>query len=295
MSRFPKHLTAIALLACALSLGVFGFGHDSADLLNRLTPGAGGISIAPHKAIYTLDMVSANAGAGVSGIRGSMYYEQDDTCDAWTTDQRFTIEYQYPGRRPIRNVNHYVSWESHDGTHFEFNSERQENGLTTEHLRGAVNRTKDGKTVAEYSRPNNLVFPLPEEFYLPVTHTKETLARAQREELFFNTTVFDGTDADGPTEMNAVISGKLTPKEIQAKLGSGEKDAVDKALLTSPAWRVRLAAFPLKDKDSATPAYEMDIYLHDNGVVSYAVVDYGVFKVEQRLTGLSTIPGKNCP
>jgi hypothetical protein len=44
-----------------------------------------------------------------------------------------------------------------------------------------------------------------------------------------------------------------------------------------------------------TPAYEMDLVLHDNSVVSYALVDYKSFKVEQRLTALEPLPLRKCP
>jgi hypothetical protein len=43
-----------------------------------------------------------------------------------------------------------------------------------------------------------------------------------------------------------------------------------------------------------TPSYEMDMILHDNGVVSWSLVDYKSFRVEQKLLALEKLPPKKC-
>src|SRR5690606_8670064 len=102
-----------------------------------------GGAFAAHKALYDFGMVSVTSGAGISDIRGQMFYEQDDVCDAWTTDHRFTVAYYYPERQPIINTSHYVAWEAKDQSQFQFSSERQENGVTAEQLRGFITRNDD--------------------------------------------------------------------------------------------------------------------------------------------------------
>lgn len=298
MFKDPKiTLTAIALvIAGALWIGVGE--DDTAATLNGLSPAAGGVSVAPHKALYDYKMVSVESGAGVSGIKGKMYYEQDDACDAWTTDQRFTTEYHYPERKPVVSGSHYVAWEAKDGSLFHFSSERQENGVMTEQLRGSVARADDGSAKAEYSRPEDLSFDLPKGYVLPTLHTTEIIRRARAGEKIYNAILFDGTDADGPVEMNAFIGKKATAEEIAATLK--DKPQVDASLLTPDAWHVRIALFPLeekegREKDGMSPSYEMDMILHDNTVVSWSLVDYKSFKVEQFLSAIEKLPQKSCP
>jgi hypothetical protein len=250
------------------------------------------VQVALHKALYNLNMVSVESGAGIVGVKGKMYFEQDDACDAWTTDQRFTMEYQYPERAPVNNTNHYVAWESKDNQHFEFNSERQENGHITELLRGGVARGADGAAQAKYTRPGDLKFDLSSGYVLPVEHTNEIIRRARAGEKIFSAVMFDGTDADGPVNITVVIEKKATRAEVRKLLEGAGK--IDMALLDTDAWYVRMAVFPLKDQESLTPAYEMEMILHDNGVVSYALVDYKTFKVEQRLKTLEMIPLPHC-
>ncbi|MBI1215868.1 MAG: DUF1849 family protein [Alphaproteobacteria bacterium] len=251
-----------------------------------------GPTVALHKALYKFKMVSVHSGAGVTGIDGEMYYEQNDDCDAWTSEHRFTMEYQYPERPPVDNTSHYVSFEAKDKSAFYFNSERRENGRLSEQLRGAIVKGKDGAAKADYSRPEGLSYALPKGYMLPTQQTNETIRHAEKGDRFFDAIIFDGTDADGPVDINTYIGKKLTPAEIKA-LSAGNKN-IDASLLSPNAWHMRVAVFPLKDKDAMEPAYEMNMILHDNGVVSHALVDYGLFKVDQTLVGLEKLKPRKC-
>lgn len=283
-----------AVLACGIALwGVPGTAGVGA--LGRTAPKAE-IALATHKAVYDFRMIGMGTGtSGITDIRGRMYYEHSDACDAWTTDHRFTSDYYAPERPVIRNVSQYVAWESKDARQFQFSSERQENGAEGEKLRGAVERQDDDSAAAQYSRPPELRFDLPQGYYLPAQHTAEIIRRARAGEKIFNGVLFDGTDADGPVEVNVFIGKPITDEERAAILK--DKDKVDAALLAAPAWRVRMAVFPLQPKtgqDASMPSYEMDILLHDNGVISDAIVDYKQFRVAQRLTALEKLPAPHC-
>lgn len=290
-----RHAWAVIMAGVGFAaLGYFAL-YPAAAVSPPAVPPAG--SFAAHKALYDFSLVSVTSGAGITDIRGNMFYEQDDACDAWTTDHRFTVTYYYPERQPVVNSSHYVAWEAKDQSQFQFSSERQENGILTELLRGSVEREKDGAATAQYVRPEELSFQLPAGYMLPTAHLREVVKHAKAGDRFYNAVMFDGTDADGPIEVNVFIGKKLSkaaraqrvPKE--AKAGQ----VLEKDLLASEAWPVRMAVFPLMETQNMTPAYEMDVILHENGVVSYALVDYKSFKVEQRLTALESLPLRKCP
>ena len=255
-------------------------------------PAADDVTVALHKALYDFKMVAAQAGAGITGINGHMYYEQDDNCDAWTTEHRFRVEYQYPERHPVENSSHYVAFEAKDLSQFYFSSERQEDGQTTEQLRGSVKKGADGVASADYARPDNLSYKLPKGYMLPTQQTNEVIRLARRGEKFFDVVMFDGTDSDGPVEVSTYIGKKVTPEEIKALVGTNKN--IDTSLLTPNAWHVRMAVFPLKERDDMSASYEMDMILHDNGVVSWSMVDYRTFRVEQKLLALEKLPAKKC-
>jgi EipB-like len=283
-------ISKTGITAVAICLAALTFAPAKADPVVNVKPKTD-VSVALHKALYSFKMVSVQSGAGISGISGTMYYEQDDNCDAWTTDHRFRVEYQYPERRAVANTSHYVAFESKDQAQFYFSSERQEDGEMTEQLRGSIDKKDDGTAEADYSRPDDLSYKLPKGYLLPTQHTNELIRRARIGEKFFDAIIFDGTDADGPVEINAHIGKKLTADELKAISG----DKLDRSLLSPEAWHVRMAVFPLKEKDGMTPSYEMDVNMHDNGVISYSLVDYKSFKVEQKLIALEKIPAKTCP
>lgn len=293
MTLFVTMVSAGAWIYSGASVFRAQGGKSMASALESIMPAAGGeTDIALHKVLYEINMISVASGAGVVGIHGTMYYEQGAACDAWTTDQRFTMEYQYPERSPVNNTNHYVAWESKDGQSFEFNSEREENGRPAEFLRGSVPRNADGTGQAKYTRPGELKFDLPKGYFLPTQHTAEVLRHARAGDKFFSAILFDGTDEEGPVEITTAISGKVTPDEVK-KLFAQDAGKIDLSLFASDAWHVRMAVFPLKDEDMM-PSYEMDIILHGNGVVSHSIVDYKTFKVEQRLKTAERLPPPKC-
>lgn len=245
-----------------------------------------------HKALYDFKLLSVEPGMGLNDVRGKMFFEQEDVCDAWTADHRFTTEHQYAEQPPVLNTSHYVAFESKDGKQFNFSSERQENGETTEQLRGHVEAAADGTGKAIYSRPDNLKYDLPKGYFLSTAHTIEIIRRARAGERSFNAVVFDGTDADGPVEINTFIGKKATADEIRKIAAVGPK--IDTALLVPEAWHIRMAVFPLINTEDMSPSYEMDMLLHDNGVVSDAQINYKTFKLRQSLSALEKLPQKKC-
>jgi len=294
-------MTRFSSAVCAAALAVLGAGIAPADgaaagkAASASTP-AVAISLAPHKALYDMKLVSVSSGAGITDIRGNMLYEQDDACDAWTTDHRFTIEYFYPERPASVNTTHYVSWEAKDQSQFQFSSERQENGTPTEQLRGAVTRATDTAAVAEFTRPEDLYFELPKGYVLPSFHTQELIRHARTGRQTYHSILFDGTDKEGPVEVNAIVTRKLSPEEVMQKIPATPKagEKMDKDLLAGEAWLVRMAVFPAADAENMSPTYEMNLVLHGNGVVSHVLVDYKSFKVEQTLTAVEALPQKPC-
>lgn len=245
-----------------------------------------------HKALYNFKMTALESGADLVGMQGQMYFEQDDVCDAWTTDHRFSTESHYAEQPPVINTSHYVAYESKDLQQFSFSSERQENGEMTEQLRGSIEAAADGSVNAVYSRPDDLKYDLPKGYLLPTAHTMEVIRHARAGDRFFNAVVFDGTDAEGPVEINTVIGKKVAADALKKIAAANPK--IDATLLTPDAWYVRMAVFPLNNMEDMAPSYEMDMIVHDNGVVSYTLVDYATFKVAQTLTALEKLPPKKC-
>lgn len=271
-----------------LLLGLVQAGSAGA----ALQPSGAVASVATHKALYEFKLLSADSSVGLSSVDGKMYFEQDDTCDAWTTDRRFATRYFYTEQESDQDNSHYIAFESKDGQQFSFSSERQENGEVTEKLRGSVEAAAEGAARAVYSRPEGVSYRLPPGYLLPIGHNIEIIRRAQAGESFYDAAVFDGTDADGPVEVSTFIGSKATDAEIRNIAARHKK--IDARLLTPDAWHVRMAVFPLEDTVEMLPSYEMEMVMHDNGVVSDVIIDYGSFRIAQKLVALEKLPPKKC-
>lgn len=243
--------------------------------------------IAPHKALYRIEMVQKRSGSQLLNISGDMFFEWKPGCDAWTTDHRFQLRYEYPDSPPMRITSDFTTYERFNGDGFDFNSRRRRDGELYEELRGRATHDADGGR-AIFSIPAGLTFDLPQGTLFPMAHSLAVLRAARAGQKFFNATIFDGSDGDGPIDVNAFIG-----KVVDATTIVAASPAIDATLIQSPAWNVRLAFFPLAS-DEPESDYEMSIVMHDNGVISDMYVDYKDFAVTQRLIGLESVKREDC-
>lgn len=251
-------------------------------------------NIVPHKALYRLKLTALHAGSPITEIGGEMYFKWEDVCDAWSTDHRFKIEYYYTDRPSVTVTNHFVAWEDKAGDRMHFLSEGYTDGVLDQKNRGEAIRQEDGSGIADYREPVGMSHRLPKGFYFPADHTIETIRQAMAGNSFFHAVMFDGTDDEGPSEINAFIDQTQTP--LRVKELYDDKSGIDQSLLTGQYWDTRLAFFPLEatPESSVMPDYEMRVRLHENGVVSDIVVEYDKFSVRQELVALSELPETGC-
>lgn len=242
--------------------------------------------IAPHKALYKIEMVEKR-GSQVLNISGDMFFEWKPGCEAWTTDHRFNLNYEYPDSPPMRITSDFTTYERFDGDSFDFHSRRRRDGEMYEQLRGRATMAKDGGE-AGFTMPDGLIFDLPQGTLFPMGHTMAVLRAIRQGQKFFSATIFDGSDIEGPTEVNAFIGGPADVSGWQETSG-----AIDKTLLSGPAHHIRLAFFPLARVEPDSD-YEMSIVLHENGIISDMYVEYKDFSVTQKLVGLESVKAEGC-
>ena len=248
----------------------------------QTTPG-----LSPHKALYDITMTSRKSSGQIVNIGGQMLYEWYPGCEAWVTNHRFNLLYEYTDHPPMRIASNFTTYETYDGTSLNFSSQRKRNGRLFQELRGKATRDKQtGEGVAVNSMPDGMRFELPRGTLFPMAHTIKLLEKVHSGQRIFNSTIFDGSDEDGPIEISAFI-GREQPYRTRLKKVTPQ---IDQTLLEKPARNIRLAFFPLEN-DSEDAEYEMDIMFHDNGVISDMVVEYRLFSVRQTLVALEkTIP-----
>jgi hypothetical protein len=239
----------------------------------------------PHKALYEIKLVGTHSGSQVLNIGGQMFYEWDAKCDAWGSNHRFNLFYEYADSPAMQITSDFATYETHDGKSMDFTSQRRRDGALFEELRGhaALNDDKSGKAV--YTRPEELVFELPEGSVFPMEHSLQVVENIHKGKKFYKAVIFDGSDEAGPVEVSTFIGGKVNVADVVQPSKN-----IDASLLTSPAHNLRLAFFPMSDP-SLTSDYEMSLVFHENGVISDMMVEYHDFSVSQKLVALERLDG----
>ena len=247
---------------------------------------AGAEPTAAHRASYVLSLKSTKSGSGIADVTGRMVFEIVDACDGWTVNQKLELRILSNEAPELVTDTSYTSWESKDGLKFRFDSRTTRNGDVAEQFRGSAELSdlkKGGE--ATYTVPGSRKLKLPPGTLFPTAHTEAIIQRAAAGETFDYRTLFDGSSDDSPFGVSAVIR-PAEPEEPS-------KDPALAKLLTSKAWRVKLAFFPQASKE-ADPDYQIIVRLYDNGVVSDMVLEYNNFSLNAKLDKAEALAKPKC-
>lgn len=243
--------------------------------------------LVPHKALYDIDLVATRSGSQIINISGKMFYEWKPTCDAWITDHRFNLFYEYADSPGMKISSDFSTFEGFDGKTFNFSSRRKRDGALYQELRGSAD-IDAAPARASFTMPEGLKYDLVPGTMFPMGHTIEMVKQARAGKKFFNATVFDGSDEEGPIQINTFIG-----KQANAMAEVKPSKNLDMALLNTPAWKVRMAVFPTENPEENAD-YEMSMIFHDNGVISDMLIEYDDFSVTQKLVALEKLDGEAC-
>lgn len=265
----------------SLSVCVFFWGMFLSSPSQATLDPARKAGMVPHKALYNISLISKKSSAKISNIKGKMAYEWQSTCDAWVSSHQFDMTYEYVEAPSMRVTSDFSTYESFDGKSFSFTSQRKREGAVFEEIRG-IAESGNSKPPAEvvYTIPEDIVFNLPEGTLFPIAHTLDVLEKIKKGQRFYKATLFDGSDTEGPVDVNSFI-GKETHFVVPAQYA----DFIDQEIVDTKAWKIRLAFFPLS-KPQETSDYEMSVIFHENGVITSMEVDYHDFSIVQELVAL---------
>ena len=245
----------------------------------------GATEIAPHRALYEIDLVSKRSGAQILNVDGEMMYEWQPACEGWNTQHRFNLFYEYTDSPAAQITSDFSTFESFDGKSLNFSSRRKSDNILLDQYRGhaAIGEGAGGEVI--YTIPDDLAHDLPTGTLFPTQHTLQMVEALKSGDKFFSATVFDGSDETGAVQVNSFIGAKAPASDIK----QGKEIKV--GLLQSAAHNVRLAFFP-QAREEATPEYEMDMVVQENGVIGEMLIHYDDFSVRQTLKALKAVKGK---
>ncbi len=237
--------------------------------------------IAPHRAIYELDLASARMGSQVSDVGGQMLFIWEDSCDGWTVEQRYRTNYVFAEGGEVEQRMTYATWESKDGRDFNFSVRNVTGDMADDEVRGIARIATDGSGTVEFRLPADREERLPNGTLFPTAHTLRLLDEAESGQRFFIATLFDGSELDALSEISAVIGDRRPASDA------------DNALLQRPSWPIQLAFFSMAEP-SSEPTYEMSVTLYDNGIVDGMLINYGDFVVRATLLDIEAVDPSDC-
>lgn len=247
------------------------------------------VGLAPHRATYKMALASVRNGSPVADVEGEMVYEFSDACDGWVADQKLSFKFYYGQGQTLDRTTHQSSWEAKDGKLYRFITESEASDGKSERFRGTATLNAGGRGVAVYSEPKEQKISLDAGTLLPSAHTAELIKAAEQGQMFFNRSVFDGNDDQGPSEVSAFIGKRID------EVAGLENEAGLKAnpLLKVPAWPVRMAFFT-GESGNGLPDYEIGFQMLSNGITRAMMIDYGDFTLSGTLTALEVLPRPQC-
>ncbi len=250
--------------------------------------GATAIQHVPHRGLYEVTLGKTGPSSPIRDVVGRMVVEWAHSCDGWTANQRLVATLRRHNNRDIDSEVTATSFESSDGTRYQFLSKSTIGGEVVEEVRGKAERPARGESgVAVFSVPANLKIELPADTLFPFEHTLSVIAAGQKGAIHEIDYYFDGSQP----ELSPMVASVL----ILGGAHSGDEGpGADLGAVTNHQWwSVRMAMFPNAEMQTE-PEYEMTQNVQDNGVVRRFVFDYGDFTMVASLVRVEELGLAQC-
>jgi hypothetical protein len=261
-----------------------------ASILLASGPASAARVLAPHRAVYDLDLAKANEETGISGLSGRMVYEFDGSpCDGYTVTFRFVTQFHNGDASQVTDQQ-TTTYEDGEGKSFSFATRSFVDQSLEKEVKGKAT-IEDGNTTVDLEKPEKSEIQIGKALF-PTQHLIELLERAESGETFYETTLFDGSE-DGDRAMTTTV---IVGKRSHAQANDPERAALDE-LESESFWPVNIAYFdPKNEGGEEVPTYQISFKLYANGVTRDLVMDYGEFTMEGRLVDLSLLEtAEDCP
>ncbi len=247
----------------------------------------------PHRAIYGMALHSAEQGSSVTGAGGSMVYVFRDECDGWSSETNVKMQLVYAEGDEVDTDWSFASWESKDGTAYQFRTRQARDGNELESLNGKVRRARAGDAAtARFTEPEGETIPVPTGTLFPTRHLMEVLKAGAVGTGFLSRTVFDGASLDNPYVISAV-RGRRSPPEALMHADDFDNWIKELGLKPEPLVHYRMAFFS-RDSKEALPEFELGIDYRSDGIARFIRQDYGDFAVDLQLRNIELIKKPDC-
>lgn len=251
----------------------------------RATPAPG---LAPHRAVYDLQLKDASERSGIAGMYGRMVYEFNGSpCEGYTVSFRFVTQVD-TGEETRLTDQQTTTYEDLKSGSFRFLTRSFTDEKLDKEVRGSAHENKGGVSV-DLSSPEKRQVELAESRF-PTEHMIEVIERARKGDRFFESRIFDGSDSGDKTLITTTVVGRKEMPE------AGDPDADRAGSFSAQAfWPVSIAYYDdVSSGGDALPVYRMSFKLYENGITRDLTMDYGEFVISGKLAKLEMFKQEEC-
>jgi hypothetical protein len=290
MPRTPAStLTIFAMAATLLSVSATSAGAV------KTTPDQQSQQLAPHRAVYDLDLKESLSSANLTDANGRMVFEVSGSkCEGYLVNMRFILSVL--DNKGITNVTDVrsSSWEGGDAKQFRFNTSQYFNQKLSKTTVGDAKRVKEGTGITvKVDSPKKTKASFSQKTYFPTEHTIYVIEEALKGKRIVNAPIYDGSENGNTLYNTTAIIGKKIDKDTFIETSKVKNLETMKDMVS---WPVSIAFFDTRkgDKQDLLPDYEISFRLFENGVSRKLLVDYGDFSLNGTLKELEFLPETQC-
>jgi hypothetical protein len=277
---------AVSGAACAVAIA-------AVTLVPMRAAAQGGVSLAPHRAVYDLSLAAARGGSGVGAVAGRIAYElTGSACEGYTQVMRFVTRMTNQSGGVVLSDMRSNTWEAGDAKRFRFDSTQLQDERLAEATAGDASRrsvTEDAKV--DLTKPAKKSVTIAPRTYFPMEHAVALIAAAKEGKTSFRANFYDGSAKGEKVYDTRAAIGKEQPptdRKLADAKGADRLKAVR-------GWPVSIAFFePNGDRGDALPVYELAYVMLENGVSKNLYIDYGGFALKGELREITFLPPSKC-
>ncbi|WP_150522797.1 cell envelope integrity EipB family protein [Roseibium sediminis] len=254
---------------------------------------AGGSALAPHRAVYDMELDQAEGQSGIASLSGRMVYDfSGNSCDGYSVSFRFVTEFQdESGGSQVTDLQ-TTSFEAPDAKAYEFLSKTFVNQKLTESTRGKAKQSDDVKLV-DLAEPEKRSVLITDTALFPTEHLKRVISSALDGTRFVAADVYDGSETGDKVFSTTAVIGAVRDDAETITGAAGQVEKLDGV----KRWPVTIAYFDPSQEEGGeqTPVYQLTFVLYENGVSRELILDYGDFAMKGKLTDLKFYDSESCP
>ncbi|HWB45758.1 MAG TPA: cell envelope integrity EipB family protein [Hyphomicrobiaceae bacterium] len=255
---------------------------------------AEGPMLAPHRAVYDMELANTHGGSSLSAITGRIVYELTGSpCSGYSQNIRVVMQMINESGGATLTDQRLTTWEDASGKRYRFDSSEYRDDKLAEAAAGdAVRPDKSAGVKVELTKPAKKDVSLPDHIYFPVQHMMALVDAAKAGKTSLRANLYEGSEKGEKVYDTVSVIGRRWSPERERKLEPVKNAEVLDRL---PAWPVSIAHFERSDsKEDALPAYEQTFLLFENGVSRRLYLDYGNFAISGNLKEISFLPLEKC-